>query len=205
MTDTSEGIELFLEPPYEDTKRLYRDFDRNMAVILEVHAHAGRIPSCKRGCDACCHQLVLSTVAEARIMAEALADLPDAKRQRLWTRLEEWRVAATEFRRALQQPGEEHLQDLVETLAEEYWARRIPCPFLVDRACALHDARPLACRQHHSLGDPVHCGNGSDAHIEQLEAMEDLFFMAQDLIPGDETEMGIFQELVIHLTDAKGA
>ncbi|MEB3236927.1 MAG: YkgJ family cysteine cluster protein [Candidatus Sericytochromatia bacterium] len=199
------GIPLEMQAAYASMTDLYADVARNMAVVLEVHAAAGQRPSCTRGCDACCHQLVLATVAEAEVMAEALQRLPGAERAKLEGRLDAWLRETSTLRHTLQQSEPDDLDAVVEAMAESYWARRIPCPFLVDRACALHEARPLACRQHHALGDPKHCAEPDGRHVEQMEAMEDLFFLAQDAISGKDAEIGIFPELVALLGREAGA
>ena len=199
----ADGIPLEMHRTYSDMTALYADVASNMAVVLEVHAEMGQVPSCTRGCDACCHQLVLSTVAEAGVMADALDSLESSARTLVAGRMDHWLEVTEPLRHALQQADNERLDEVVDTMATQYWRQRIPCPFLVERACILYDARPLACRQHHTLGDPVHCGETDGQNVAQMEAMEDLFFLAQDAITGEEAEIGIFPELVAMLSRAR--
>jgi len=199
----ADGIPLEMQGAYADMAALYEDVARNMTVVLDVHAGMGLVPSCSKGCDACCHQLVLSTVAEAREMAHALESLEPAPRSLVAGRIDHWLEVTGPLRHALQQANDETLDEVVDTMAAQYWQQRIPCPFLVERACILHDARPLACRQHHALGDPVHCGEADGQNVDQMEAMEDLFFLAQDAITGEDAEIGIFPELVAMLSESR--
>jgi len=79
--------------------------------------------ACAKGCAHCCRLRVLVTRAEAMVVADAVRASPSAPA--LIARI---RAAAR-----------------VETSA------RIECPMLVDETCAVHDARPIACRAMNSL------------------------------------------------------
>ena len=68
------------------------------------------------------------------------ARFADAKSQLLshgiWQRL-------SELCDALEQPNDEALEDL----NREYYALRMPCPFLKEEACTIYEQRPAACRE----------------------------------------------------------
>lgn len=189
--------EIELNPPYASMEDFYRDVERNLAVVLETYAAEGMEPTCHKGCDACCHQMVMTTMAEAREAARWIRSQPTAEQERLQQSLEQWLAASAGLRQRLQDGADGDLEDLVEGLATEYWAQRIPCPFLQAGSCSMYEARPLICRHHFSLSDPELCRAGEEDVIERMETMDEVFFFAQDAIPEDEAEIGMFPELVL--------
>lgn len=175
---------------------LYRAFDAEIEALLVAYAEAGYRPSCRRGCSACCHQLVMTTYAEARVAAAAFRRWAPEARAAFEDRLASWLDRTAELRRELQGLEDSALEAGVEAIAERYWLLRPPCPFLVDEACAIHPDRPLVCRHLFSLSDPAQCQTNDQATVERMEDVEDLFFEAQDGIPEAEAAIGMLPELV---------
>ncbi|MBO9542759.1 YkgJ family cysteine cluster protein [bacterium] len=200
----SDEIELELSPPYATTAAFYADVERNLAVVFDAYAPEGVAPTCRKGCDACCHQLVMITVAEAREAARILETRPRETQAAIRERITTWHEATADLRQRLQSGADEALEDLVEGIAADYWQRRVPCPFLEAGSCAIYEGRPLACRHHFSVSDPALCATSRDEAIEVdnemaaefLAVMDDAFFLAQDAVPEDETEIGMLPELV---------
>lgn len=196
--------ELELSPPYATTAALYADVERNLAVVFDAYAPEGVAPTCRKGCDACCHQLVMITLAEAREAARVINSRPEASQSAILSRIADWHAATADLRKRLQSGADEALEALVEGIASDYWQRRVPCPFLEAGACSIYEGRPLACRHHFSLSDPALCQSSRDEAIEVeseaaaefLAVMDDAFFLSQDAIPEDETEIGMLPELV---------
>lgn len=189
--------EIELTPPYATMAAFYRDVERNLAVVLDTYAADGLAPTCRKGCDACCHQMVMTTMAEAREAARWIRAQSPEEQERLVASLHQWHEASAPLRRRLQEGADDDLEALVDGLATEYWAQRIPCPFLTAGSCSIYEARPLICRHHFSLSDPELCRAGEDDVIERMETMDEVFFFAQDAIPEEEAEIGIFPELVL--------
>lgn len=189
--------ELELTPPYASMADFYQDVERNLAVVLATYAADGVTPTCFKGCDACCHQLVMTTMAEAREAARWIrAQAPD-EQERLVASLGTWLEASAELRQRLQAGADADLEELVEGLATEYWARRLPCPFLRAGSCSIYAARPLICRHHFSVSDPDLCRAGEEDVIERMETLDEVFFFSQEAIPEEEAEIGMFPELVL--------
>ena len=102
---------------------------------------------CRRGCSACCHGPFDISPADAELVAQGVAALPEAERDALRAR------AGAQLRRAearapgwgapwdVEALGEPRFDALVEELAAE------PCPAL-DAAggCLIHAHRPATCR-----------------------------------------------------------
>src|SRR4029079_16779549 len=104
----------------------------------------GTCISCRKGCGACCRQLVPISPVEARHIARLVAQMPEPRRQEMLRRF----AAAKE---RLQEAG------LWESLSRrqgvtplpigmQYFRLGIPCPFLEDESCSIHKERPLTCR-----------------------------------------------------------
>jgi len=83
--------------------------------------------ACRAGCVYCCHHHVQTTLPEALAAAMALETEPGRGA----------RVATT----AAQTAG-------MNSAAR--YAQHVPCPLLEDGRCSIYEARPLACRAHHS-------------------------------------------------------
>jgi Fe-S-cluster containining protein len=113
---------------------------------------AGQRISCRMGCAACCRMLVPISAPEAFALRDKILALPDAQRR---ARLD--RVSAARGR--LDQAGLlSRLRDIAETDRQlsdkdmeqtnrEYYALRMPCPFLDNEVCSIYEDRPAACRE----------------------------------------------------------
>jgi Fe-S-cluster containining protein len=122
--------------------------------------------SCREGCGACCRQAVPITPVEARAIAEWL-DAQPAERQAVLrerfrqaaAKLEESGIAA-DIRASANAQG----RDLMHVLGLKYFALGIPCPFLEEERCTIHEIRPLRCREYLVVSPAEHC-----AHPETKE------------------------------------
>ncbi len=120
-----------------------------------VAAEEARVPlreekiSCKKGCGACCRQVVPIAPAEARFLV-ALVQGFDIDRQRKirdrFTAIERQLSDAGLFSRLLR--GETGNTEEREQLGLDYFRLGLPCPFLEDESCSIHENRPLVCREY---------------------------------------------------------
>ncbi len=123
---------------------LLHDLDAWQAAARQVHP--GVIP-CAPGCSACCHGPFDISVADARLVAEAVAALPAEVRVPLVVRATAQLEQMRELAPGLDEPWdvarlpEDSFDALCEALAED------PCPAL-DTAgrCVIYEARPMVCR-----------------------------------------------------------
>ena len=106
----------------------------------------GRVP-CRGGCSACCHGPFDISVADAELVEEAVARLPDDQRREVVRQADAQlaRMRAVEpgwtapF--AVEALGEDRFDRLTDALAAE------PCPLLDDGGrCRIYADRPLVCR-----------------------------------------------------------
>ena len=114
-------------------------------------AASGRTVSCRKGCGACCRQLVPISRTEGEGLLRVIAALPPARRAEI-----ERRFAAAE--QALGAAGlTERGTRSDRELSVAYFAQRIPCPFLEDESCSIHPDRPLVCREYLVTSPPELC------------------------------------------------
>ncbi len=114
-------------------------------------ASTGRTVSCRKGCGACCRQLVPISRTEGEGLLRLIAALPPARRAEI-----ERRFAAAE--QALRAAGlSERGPRSDRELSVEYFAQRLPCPFLEDESCSIHPDRPLVCREYLVTSPPHYC------------------------------------------------
>jgi Fe-S-cluster containining protein len=130
----------------------------------------GRVVSCKKGCGACCRQLVPIGEAEARRIGRLVEDLPEPRRGEVRAR----------FARARERLAETGLLVKLENragfVAEEsssfglaYFHLGIPCPFLEDESCSIHADRPIICREYLVTSPAANCADPKADSIDQVE------------------------------------
>jgi Fe-S-cluster containining protein len=105
-------------------------------------AEAGKAVSCRKGCGACCRQLVPISRTEGERLLQLIDGLPDGPREALRARFAAAEAAIGAA--GLDQRGER--SDRALSLA--YFALGLPCPFLEEESCSIHDERPLVCREY---------------------------------------------------------
>jgi len=105
-------------------------------------ADAGREISCRKGCGACCRQLVPISRTEGEALLALVETMPPERQEAV-----RGRFAAAEA--AIIQAG------LVERggrsdreMSLAYFALKVPCPFLEEESCSIHPDRPLVCREY---------------------------------------------------------
>ena len=115
------------------------------AVVAAAEAglmKSGQSISCRKGCGACCRQLVPVSRTEGERLLALIETLPADRRERLHARF-----AAAEAiidHAGLSERGGRSDREL--SLA--YFALAIPCPFLEEESCSIHPERPLVCREY---------------------------------------------------------
>lgn len=112
----------------------------------------GRRRSCRKGCAACCRLLVPLSPPEAYALMEFIRSLPARQQERISTRMAQAKSVLLShglWHRLLElgessQPPDD---DALEPINQDYYALRMPCPFLEDDMCSIYEERPAACRE----------------------------------------------------------
>jgi Fe-S-cluster containining protein len=112
-------------------------------------AEVGKAISCRKGCGACCRQLVPISRTEGERLLDLIDAMPPRRRE---TVVERFAAAGAALHRtglheALLYPGKRGGHSDRE-LSVAYFAQHIACPFLEEESCSIHSDRPLACREY---------------------------------------------------------
>ena len=105
-------------------------------------AEAGKSISCRKGCGACCRQLVPVSRTEGERLLALIETMADERRERLRERFAT-AEAAIEDAGLADRAGRSDRE-----LSLAYFALAIPCPFLEEESCSIHPDRPLVCREY---------------------------------------------------------
>ena len=110
-------------------------------AVVEA-AEAGKQVSCRKGCGACCRQLVPVSRTEGERLLSVVEAMPRERRKILGARF-----AAAEA--AISAAGlKDRGQRTDRELSTSYFALGVPCPFLEEESCSIHPERPLVCREY---------------------------------------------------------
>ncbi|MDB5106894.1 MAG: hypothetical protein JWP91_4583 [Fibrobacteres bacterium] len=139
--------------------------ERLIAMATASEARQGRQVSCKQGCGACCRQAVPLSPAEAWMIADVVASLPEARKAETLARF-----TAAKERLGSEGFGERSLHGASEAeitrLGLDYFKLGIACPFLVDESCSIHPNRPSACREFLVTSPAENCSDPAGKPIQ---------------------------------------
>ena len=121
------------------------------AIAVEHAEGQGRSVSCRPACGACCRQLVPVSSIEALSLAQTVAAMPSARRQRVEARFTA-AIAALEAAGLVDSRAPRGRSALLgpswETVSRRYFELQIACPFLEEESCGIYPERPLVCREY---------------------------------------------------------
>jgi Fe-S-cluster containining protein len=160
-----------LIPASEPTKtELIREAQEFFSsLVSQLFEKEKVVPTCGRGCAACCYEPVYVERTEAGIAIHALKQLPHARQREIKHRLREVveKFRASEVFKA-RMPR-----------AVEYRKLGLACPFLdlKTRDCMIYNSRPFGCRAHFAVSPRVNC--------EDLTKHDDIMLVK----PGPEVDL----------------
>ena len=111
-------------------------------AVVEA-AESGKEISCRRGCGACCRQLVPVSRTEGEALLTLVDAMPEQRRARVRARFAEAEARITAAGLAERRDGRSD-----RDLSTAYFALGVPCPFLEDESCSIHPDRPLVFREY---------------------------------------------------------
>jgi Fe-S-cluster containining protein len=130
----------------------------------------GRKISCKKGCGACCRQLVPIPEVEARHIRDLVNAMAEPRRTEIRRRFVEARRRLADSGLLEKLLAREHWrEDEVQALGMQYFIQGIPCPFLEDESCSIHPDRPITCREYLVTSPAENCARPSSKNIAQVE------------------------------------
>jgi Fe-S-cluster containining protein len=112
-------------------------------------AEAGKAISCRKGCGACCRQLVPISRTEGERLIALIEAMPEPRREAVVARFADGAAALERAGLAstLLDPGKRAGRS-ERDLSIAYFAQHIACPFLEEESCSIHPDRPLVCREY---------------------------------------------------------
>jgi Fe-S-cluster containining protein len=114
-------------------------------------AEAGKAISCRKGCGACCRQLVPISRTEGERLLDLVEAMPKERRKEIRRRF-----AAAE---AVLVPAGfgDRTGKTDRELSTSYFPLGVACPFLEEESCSIHVDRPLICREYLVTSPPELC------------------------------------------------
>jgi Fe-S-cluster containining protein len=119
-------------------------------------AETGKAISCRKGCGACCRQLVPLSRTEGERLVALIDVMPEPRRAAVLARFADAAAALERAglsaalldpaKRAGKSDRDSSRSDRELSLA--YFAQHIACPFLEEESCSIHPDRPLVCREY---------------------------------------------------------
>ncbi len=130
---------------------------------------AGERVSCRKGCGACCRNLVAISEVEARRLHAVVEALPAPRRDAIRARFADacerlGRAGLLDALRAADRATDEDYTRLVRA----YFQEGIPCPFLEEESCSLYEERPITCREYVVTSPPEHCAELSSEGVRRV-------------------------------------
>lgn len=130
----------------------------------------GRVISCKKGCGACCRQLVPISEVEARHIGRLVDELPEPRRSEIRSRFAQARERLAEAGLLSKLENRENFVEReFSPFGLEYFHLGIPCPFLEEESCSIHADRPISCREYLVTSPAVNCADPKPGTIDQVE------------------------------------
>ena len=133
--------------------------DAILGLAEAVTVEAGKEISCKKGCAACCRQLVPVSRGDAAHLRQVLDRLPEERQSVIKERFEaakERLVDAGLYDRVVAATHHISPKDRMH-LGVEYFKEQLACPFLENEECSIHADRPLSCREYLVTSPAKHC------------------------------------------------
>jgi Fe-S-cluster containining protein len=143
--------------------------DAVVGAVADAVEGQGRRISCKKGCGACCRQLVPISEVEARHLASLVEVLPEPRQSQVRARFAEAHRRLTDAglleklrRRQEWEEGEGR------AVGDAYFRQGIPCPFLEEESCSIHADRPIVCREYLVTSPAENCAKPTADTINRV-------------------------------------
>lgn len=144
--------------------------DAFVGLATETAESSGECISCRKGCAACCRQLVPISEAGARRLQALVAELPEEKRARVLARVKanRERLADAGLLDRLEKPEGITDEELIP-IGLHYNALWLDCPFLENESCSIHPARPIACREFLVTSPAENCSHPTKETVRSVK------------------------------------
>ena len=148
-------------------------------VNLSVEAvnAVGAEISCKAGCGACCRQAVPLAEIEIYQIAELVESMEEPRRTEIKNRFAagcdhfeniKWFERMENCAELARTAAPEIAEKALESAVLEYFHQGVPCPFLENESCSIHQVRPLVCREYLVTSPAENCSEPSAENISKV-------------------------------------
>ena len=144
--------------------------DGLVGLGVERAREQGRTVSCRKGCGACCRQIVPISEVEARRIGRLVEELPEPRRQEVRARFARARERFAEAGLLTKLENREGLgEGEIASFGLAYFHLGVPCPFLEEESCSIHADRPISCREYLVTSPAAICADPKPGAIELVE------------------------------------
>jgi Fe-S-cluster containining protein len=151
---------------------LYRGLAEHLTgLAVDAARAAGHEVSCRKGCGACCRQLVPVSPLEARELVRLVERMPEPRRSEVRRRFADARRRLESEAPGLLQRllrSEDCSRDDAVAVGHDYFRLRIACPFLEDESCSIYADRPVDCRQYLVVSPAAECAVDGSPHVRAI-------------------------------------
>jgi len=150
--------------------------DRVAQETIKAVEGTGREISCRKGCGACCSNLVAISEVEARRIVAVVDEMPEPRRTVIRTRFAEarQRLESAGLLQQLQHSSEWTDAEYTK-LVGDYFRVRLPCPFLEAGSCSIYEDRPITCREYLVVSPAEHCAEDDSRDVVRVRVLMPVF------------------------------
>ena len=150
--------------------------DRVVQETARAVENLGHRISCRKGCGACCSNLVAISEVEARRIAEVVDEMPEPRQSLIRQRfhLARERLASAGLLELLERSADWTDEDYTK-LVGTYFRERLPCPFLEEGSCSIYGDRPITCREYLVVSPPEYCAQDDSGGVVQVPVVLPVF------------------------------
>ena len=144
--------------------------DSLVDLAAERAGEQGGKVSCRKGCGACCRQVVPISAVEARSIGRLVEELPEPRRTEVRARFAKARERLAEAGLLAKLEDTEGFEESeVKSFGLAYFHLGIPCPFLEEESCSIHSERPISCREYLVTSPAANCADPKPGTIDRVE------------------------------------
>ena len=150
--------------------------DRVVQETARAVEGLGHRISCRKGCGACCCNLVAISEVEARRIAEVVDEMPEPRQSLIRQRFD---LARQRLESAGLLPILERSAEWTDAeygnLVATYFRERLSCPFLEAGSCSIYEDRPITCREYLVVSPPAYCAEDDSKGVVQVRMLLPVF------------------------------
>jgi Fe-S-cluster containining protein len=121
--------------------------------------------TCRRGCGACCRQLIPLSIPEAFFLWDMITSLPRDEKAEIGRKFD---AISQAMDHAGLSSGSAHALK-TKNIDQVYFKLGMPCPFLENEQCSIYEHRPLVCRDYYVESRADNCKNPYNQELKKIK------------------------------------